>query len=135
MYVNDFERHVLDDDLDSWEYLIDQGHLDASDVEYLADIGQLDEYRHRIPATVIADAMAGQRGQVPSRTMRIHPEMLSHLVADLSGRHSTVCAIQDSRPARVTVDATLRGRHAIVELPSLYLKRRCSHDYFDQSRK
>ena len=48
LHVNDYEVHVLDDDLDPWEYLLENDHLDQDDAEHLATEGRLDEYE--IPA-------------------------------------------------------------------------------------
>ncbi|EJN56890.1 hypothetical protein HSB1_47070 [Halogranum salarium B-1] len=44
LHVNDYEVHVLDDDLDPWEYLIDQQYLDVDDVQYLSSENRIDDY-------------------------------------------------------------------------------------------
>ena len=54
LHVNDYEIHVLDDDLDPWEYLVDQRYIDAGDVEYLAQEGRVDDYD--IPDSLLAEA-------------------------------------------------------------------------------
>ncbi|AQL44821.1 hypothetical protein BV210_18365 (plasmid) [Halorientalis sp. IM1011] len=54
LHVNEYEVHVLDDDLDPWEYLVDQRYIDADDVAYLADTGRIDDYD--IPAKLLEQA-------------------------------------------------------------------------------
>ncbi|TYL37262.1 hypothetical protein CV102_18320 [Natronococcus pandeyae] len=44
LHVNDYEVHVLDDDLDPWEYLVENRYIDADDVGYLAEENRLAEY-------------------------------------------------------------------------------------------
>ncbi len=54
LHVNDYEIHVLDDDLDPWEYLVNQRYIDAGDVEYLAEEGRVDDYD--IPDSLLDEA-------------------------------------------------------------------------------
>ncbi|RBI60742.1 hypothetical protein DMJ13_17460 [halophilic archaeon] len=54
LHVNDYEIHVLDDDLDPWEYLVDQRYIDTGDVEYLAEEGRVNDYD--IPDSLLEEA-------------------------------------------------------------------------------
>lgn len=54
LHVNDYEIHVLDDDLDPWTYLVDQRYIDAGDVEYLAEEDRVDDYA--IPDSLLDEA-------------------------------------------------------------------------------
>ncbi|MFC7215984.1 VirB4 family type IV secretion system protein, partial [Saliphagus sp. GCM10025334] len=54
LHVNDYEIHVLDDDLDPWEYLVGQRYIDAGDVQYLAQEGRVDDYE--IPDSLLEEA-------------------------------------------------------------------------------
>lgn len=52
----EFKLHVLDEDLDPWENLIDRGDLSPDDVAWLAENGRLHEYQHQIPDELLASA-------------------------------------------------------------------------------
>ena len=54
--LGDYEKHVLFDDLSPWDYLVDHGDLTPSDVQFLAEEGQLEKYEQSIPAEVLAQA-------------------------------------------------------------------------------
>ncbi|MBX0297405.1 VirB4 family type IV secretion system protein [Haloarcula nitratireducens] len=61
LHVNDYEVHILDDDLDPWQYLTEQRYLDAGDVAHLAEEGRVDEYD--IPDTLLEQAGVQQSPQ------------------------------------------------------------------------
>jgi hypothetical protein len=52
----EFKEHVLDDDLDPWDYLIEYGDITPEDVEWLAENDRLVEYRDDIPQEVLEAA-------------------------------------------------------------------------------
>jgi hypothetical protein len=54
LHVDEFAVHVLDEDLDPWEYLIEQNALDTSDVSYLLADGRAEEYD--IPQSLLEQA-------------------------------------------------------------------------------
>ncbi|WP_227357549.1 VirB4 family type IV secretion system protein [Haladaptatus salinisoli] len=54
LHVDEFAVHVLDEDLDPWEYLIEQNALDTSDISYLLADGRAEEYD--IPQSLLEKA-------------------------------------------------------------------------------
>jgi len=52
--VNDYEVSVLDDDLDPWEYLVENRYIDADDAKFLAAENRLDDYK--IPESLLEEA-------------------------------------------------------------------------------
>jgi len=54
LHVNDYEVSVLDDDLDPWEYLVENRYIDADDAKFLAAENRLDDYK--IPESLLEEA-------------------------------------------------------------------------------
>ena len=54
--TGEFENHILDDDEDPWEYLVEHKDITYDDLEYLEEKGKLDDYA--IPENVKAQVRA-----------------------------------------------------------------------------
>ncbi len=53
LHVNDYEVSVLDDDLDPWDYLVENRYIDADDARFLAAEDRLDDYE--IPESLLEE--------------------------------------------------------------------------------